>query len=266
MPAAEILLVRAPNPGPLTGSGTNTWIYGRGETVVIDPGPGDEAHLERVLEAARRLGRVTAVACTHHHLDHLEGAARLCQLAGAPLAVYFRRAGGPTTLPLHDGDRLLVGRGALVAIHTPGHASDHLCFFDESTRTLFTGDHVLQGTTSLVVPPDGDMTAYLSSLEKTLRLRPLRLHPGHGESIADGEAAIRELIAHRLQREAQILRQLQRGPAGPDSLVPRLYASYPPEVMGMAAGTVLAHLLKLEREGRVRRLTGDGPAQFEVLE
>ncbi|HVB14692.1 MAG TPA: MBL fold metallo-hydrolase [Candidatus Dormibacteraeota bacterium] len=262
--APEVVLVRAPNPGPLTGAGTNTWIYGRGETLVIDPGPADEGHLELVLKAATEVGRVVMVACTHHHVDHVEGAARFCELAGAPLAVHFRRATDPATLPLHDGDRLLVGCQELVAIHTPGHASDHLCFFDESSRILFTGDHVLQGTTSLVVPPDGDMTAYLNSLNRVRRLRPVLLYPGHGEPILEAEAAIRALIDHRLQREDQILLQLQAGPAGPGSLVPRLYAAYPSEVLGMAAGTVLAHLLKLEREGRVRRWASDDPDQFEL--
>ncbi|HVB54086.1 MAG TPA: MBL fold metallo-hydrolase [Candidatus Acidoferrales bacterium] len=263
--APEIVRVRAPNPGPLTGAGTNTWIYGQGETVVIDPGPADEGHLERVMETATRLGRVVMVACTHHHLDHREGAARFCELAAAPLAVHYRQAVDPSTLPLHDGDHLLVGGGELVAIHTPGHASDHLCFFEESTRILFTGDHVLQGTTSLVVPPDGDMAAYLGSLDRVRRLRPSRLLPGHGEPIEAAEAAISELIAHRLQREAQILSQLQAGPGGPDTLMPRIYASYPPAVLGMAAGTVLAHLIKLEQEGRVRRLAGDRPDQFELV-
>jgi glyoxylase-like metal-dependent hydrolase (beta-lactamase superfamily II) len=263
--AAEILLVRAPNPGPLTGSGTNTWIYGSGETVVIDPGPADESHLERVAESARRQGRVVAVAVTHHHGDHLDGASRLCELTGAPLAVHFRRADQASDLPLHDGDRLLVGDSELEAIHTPGHASDHLCFFDRSARVLFTGDHVLQGSTSLVVPPDGEMAAYLASLERVLQLRPRRLNPGHGESIEDAEGAIRELIAHRLQRETQILDQLRLGPTCPEELVPRLYASYPKAVLGMASGTVLAHLLKLEREGRVRRLAATEPTRFELM-
>lgn len=265
-PASEVVMVRAPNPGPLTGAGTNTWIYGRGETVVIDPGPADEGHLARVLESANRRGRVVMVACTHHHIDHIEGAARFCELAQAPLAVHFRRATDSSTLPLHDRDHLLVGTGELIAIHTPGHASDHLCFFEESTRILFTGDHVLQGTTSLVLPPDGDMTAYLGSLDRVVRLRPSRLLPGHGEPIEEAEAAISELIAHRLQRESQILRRLQFGPGGPDSLVPLLYASYPPEVTEMAAGTVLAHLLKLEAEGQVRRVAHDRPDLFELVE
>lgn len=264
--AALVELVRAPNPGPLTGSGTNTWIYGRGDSVVIDPGPADESHLATVVEAATRRGRIIAVAVTHHHADHIEGAARICELTGAPLAVHFSRAHEARTLPLHDGDRLLVGASELTALHTPGHASDHLCFFDESVRILFTGDHVLQGTTSLIMPPDGDMTAYLQSLDRVLRLGPTSLHPGHGELIADGETSIRELIAHRLERESQILHQLRLGPAGAEALVSQLYASYPIEVRGMAAGTVMAHLLKLERDGRVRQLDQEGPAQFRLVQ
>lgn len=263
--APEIELVRAPNPGPLTGAGTNTWIYGSDETLVIDPGPADEAHLARVLQVARRRGAVVMVACTHHHIDHLEGAARFCELSGAPLAVHFRRANGANTLALHDGDRLLVGQSELRAVHTPGHASDHVCFFDEATRFLFTGDHVLQGSTSLVVPPDGDMTAYLESLERVLQLEPQRLYPGHGDPIEAADTAIRELIAHRLERQAQILSLLEQGPSTPEALVGILYASYPAEVLGMATGTVLAHLLKLEREGRVRQPADQPSPRFELV-
>lgn len=259
----EIQLVRANNPGPLTGAGTNTWIFGRGETVVIDPGPADELHLQRVLATANQQGRVVMVACTHHHLDHLEGAARFCELVQAPLAVYFRRATAPDTLPVHDGDHLLAGHGELVAVHTPGHASDHLCFLDESSGVLFTGDHVLQGTTSVVAPPDGDMTAYLDSLERVRQLRPSRLLPGHGDPIESAEAAIGELIAHRRQREQQILGQLELGAASPEELVGRLYASYSKELQEVAAGTVLAHLLKLEQEGRVRQVAGGRTRLFE---
>ncbi|MGH7704377.1 MAG: MBL fold metallo-hydrolase [Candidatus Dormibacteria bacterium] len=264
-PGADALLVRAPNPGPLTGQGTNTWIFGRGQSVVIDPGPADEGHLDRVLEMASRIGRVAIIACTHHHLDHLEGAERLCQLTGAPLALHFRRALAHGELPLHDGDRLLVGDSALLAVHTPGHASDHVCFFDEESRVLFTGDHVLQGSTSLVVPPDGDMAAYLESLERTRGLGASRLLPGHGEPIEDAEAAIRELVAHRLAREQQILGLLRRGPATAPELVPAVYPGYPDAVLKMAAGTLQAHLEKLEREGRARRLPGDGSGPFELV-
>ncbi|HVC39519.1 MAG TPA: MBL fold metallo-hydrolase [Candidatus Dormibacteraeota bacterium] len=258
--------VLAPNPGPLTGPGTNTWILGSGETLVIDPGPADEQHLARVLAVASRRGRVAVVACTHHHSDHVEGAARFCELAGAPLAVDFRRALEPGTLPLHDGDRLLVGDRALLAVHTPGHASDHLCFFDESSRVLFTGDHVLQGTTSLVLPPDGDMRLYLESLERVLRLHPRRLYPGHGEPIEPAEEAIRELIGHRLERESQILNQLGEGPASPAEIVSRLYVGYPEAVLEMAAGTVLAHLLKLAGEGRVSVSEAPASNRFELAE
>ncbi len=259
-------MLRAPNPGPLTGLGTNTWIYGAGESLVIDPGPADEAHLTQVVKAATRLGPVAAVACTHHHQDHVAGAARLCELTGAPLAVHHRRAQRPGELPLHDQDRLLVGSSELIAVHTPGHASDHLCFFDATERWLFTGDLVLQGTTSLVVPPDGDMTAYLHSLERILRLGPLHLLPGHGEALEDGDAAVRGLIQHRLRREAQILRQLRRGPATVSELVAPLYAAYPHPVLEMAAGTVHTHLIKLEREGLVREMDGDAPARYELTE
>jgi len=263
VPAALVTLVRAPNPGPLTGTGTNTWIFGLGEALVIDPGPLDEPHLQRVAEAAAQVGRVAAVLCTHHHEDHQAGAERLCELTGAPLAVFHRRADRVGTLPLHHQDRILAGRSELIAIHTPGHASDHLCFLAERERLLFTGDHVLSGTTSVIWPPDGDMAQYLKSLELVAGLAVDRLLPGHGEPMDHPAATLAALIRHRQEREAEILAALEPGPARPSELVLRLYAGYPAEVLPYAAQTVLAHCLKLVAEGRLRR---SGAASDPVFE
>ena len=257
MDRASLTLVRAPNPGPLTGPGTNTWIFGLEESLVIDPGPLEEQHLQRVAEAACQVGRVAAVLCTHHHEDHRAGAERLCQLTGAPLALFHRRADRAGVLPLHDGDRILAGRAELVAIHTPGHASDHLCFLAERERLLFTGDHVLSGTTSVIWPPDGDMGQYLDSLGRIAELAVDHLLPGHGEPIDDPALAVAALIRHRRDRETQILEAFRPGPARPADLVPSLYQGYPEEVWSYATQTVLAHCLKLTDEGRLRRL-GDG--------
>ncbi|MGH7639660.1 MAG: MBL fold metallo-hydrolase [Candidatus Dormibacteria bacterium] len=254
---ATILRVTAPNPGPLTGRGTNTWIFGDGQAAVIDPGPDDQAHLERVLAAASTVGPVVLVLCTHHHQDHLEGARRLCRMTSAPLAAHFRLAGGGADLPLHDRDRLLAGRAELLALATPGHSQDHVCFYDESSGVLFTGDHVLQGSSSVIDPPDGDMSQYLASLELVRALGPSRLLPGHGEPLAPAGPAISQVIQHRLEREGQILGLLRSGPATAAALVPTIYRDYPEEVLGLAQRTVLAHLIKLEQEGRVGRLAAD---------
>ncbi|MGH7612184.1 MAG: MBL fold metallo-hydrolase [Candidatus Dormibacteria bacterium] len=253
-PPSRVERVRAPNAGPLTGPGTNTWMYGEGaEVVVIDPGPRDSGHLERVARRAQARGPVLAVAVTHHHPDHLEGAAELGVMVGAPLARFHEVAAGDD-LGLHHGDRLLAGSGQLVALYTPGHASDHLCFWDPEKRLLFTGDHVLQGTTSVVAPPDGDMARYLESLEHLGQLAPRWLLPGHGEPIEDGQTAITALLAHRRDREQQILAHLREAPRSAAELVPELYSDYPKEVWRQAEQTVLAHLLKLEQEGRARRV------------
>lgn len=260
MDVAKTELIRAHNPGPLTGPGTNTWIYGLGEVVIIDPGPLQQEHLERVVEVAEGMGRVTALICTHHHEDHVEGARELSRLTGAPLALFHTRAEALSDLPLHDGDRILAGQAELTVVHTPGHASDHICLHASRDAVLFTGDHVLSGTTSVIWPPDGDMDYYLTSLEKVAALTPRRLLPGHGDPIEDPASALGELIRHRLERETQVLELLRRGPARPDELVPELYAEYPREVWDAAARTVLAHCLRLERLGVLQRTpTAPGP-------
>ncbi len=248
---AEISRLRADNPSRLTGNGTNTWIYGERELVVIDPGPDLPAHLERVAAEVRRRGRAAMVAVTHHHPDHREGAATMAAMLDVPIALYHEEALSAGTMPLRDGDRLLAGGGELTVLHTPGHASDHLCFWAERERVVFTGDHVLQGTTSVIAPPDGDMARYMRSLAGISRLGATRLLPGHGEPIEDAAAALRTLIAHREEREAQIVAELGSEPRTILELVNVLYSTYPPEVLDLAALTVHAHLIKLEREGRV---------------
>lgn len=255
----EVELVLAPNPGPLTGPGTNSWIFGAGEVVIVDPGPLDQSHLDRLAHAASRRGRVAAVLCTHHHLDHVEGAERLCALVDAPLAVHRLRAERAGVLPLEDGDLVLAGDTSLRVIHTPGHSRDHICLLAERERLLFTGDHVLSGTTSVIWPPEGDMTAYLHSLERIAGLPSEWLLPGHGQPIGDPRSALSRLVAHRLEREAQVLEALGEAPRSPAQIAEELYRAYPPEVMEAARHTVLAHCLKLEDEGRVRRTGTEGP-------
>jgi glyoxylase-like metal-dependent hydrolase (beta-lactamase superfamily II) len=264
MDFAQTELIRAGNPGPLTGPGTNTWIHGRGEVVVIDPGPLQPEHLERVVEVAGRMGRITALICTHHHEDHVEGARELSRLTCAPLALFHTRAQAVSDLPLHDGDTVLAGEAELTVVHTPGHASDHICLHSASDGILFTGDHVLSGTTSVIWPPDGDMDDYLTSLEKVQRLGPRRLLPGHGDPVEDPATVLEELVRHRLAREAQVLALLRRGPASPPALVPELYAEYPRAVWDAAAKTVLAHCLRLEKLGLLEQSASAAGPEFAL--
>ncbi|MDA8396205.1 MAG: MBL fold metallo-hydrolase [Candidatus Dormibacteraeota bacterium] len=259
---SEVERILAPNPGPLTGQGTNTWLFGRGEVVVIDPGPLDPQHLEAVARAASLRGGAAMVVCTHHHPDHREGAERLTEMLGTPLALFHRRAERAGELALEDGDRLLAGDGWLEVVHTPGHSRDHLCLFAPRERVLFSGDHILSGTTSVIWPPEGDMADYLASLARVRELDADWLLPGHGEPISEPRKAVEELIAHRLERERQVLEAIGPEPRAPAQLVGGLYRGYPREVLEFAAQTVLAHCLKLELEGRIERVPGDGEARF----
>ncbi len=260
--APEVERILAPNPGPLTGPGTNTWLFGRGEVLVIDPGPLDQQHLDAVARAARLRGGAGMVVCTHHHPDHREGADRLAEMLGAPLAIYHRRAERSGELALEDGDRLLAGESWLEVVHTPGHSQDHLCLFAPREHILFSGDHILSGTTSVIWPPEGDMAAYLDSLARVRDLDAEWLLPGHGEPISEPRKAVDALIAHRLEREGQVLEALGPDPVAPSQLVGGLYHGYPPEVLEYAAQTLLAHCIKLANEGRIERVPGEGEARF----
>lgn len=260
---ASIRRVTASNAGVMTGPGTNTYLLGAGDGwTVIDPGPADERHLAAVLAAAP--GAVRHILVTHTHADHSPGAAPLKAATGALLlgrTTPHRHWQDPTFAPdreLRHGERLQVAPGkTLRAVHTPGHASNHLCYLLEEERILFTGDHIIQGSTVVIDPPDGDMAAYLDSLESLLQ-EPLEyLAPGHGTLIREPHAAIRALIQHRLGREAKVLGALPRSePADLAALVRRVYDEVPRELHALAERSLLAHLLKLEAEGRAMRAAG----------
>ncbi len=239
--------VLAPNPGPFTLEGTNTWIVGREPTLVIDPGPDDHGHL---LAVRRQAEPIAAVLLTHRHLDHAPGAAELAREANVPV---FAFAPVDDEERLVDGQTFPAGGVQLTAVHTPGHTPDHVAFHDAEGGVLFTGDAVLGRGTSVIDPPDGDLADYLASLERMARLRPRTILPGHGPAVWSAEAKLAEYQAHRLEREGQVLRALERGPSTPTELVQDIYAGYPPSLHPAAARSVLAHLLKLEREGRVSR-------------
>ena len=255
--------ITAPNPGPMTGPGTNTYLVGAGKCwTAIDPGPLNEPHLQAILGALATLsgspvGTLSQVLVTHTHNDHSPGAAALSAATGAP--VYGRTAAHPQwqdtsfapQRELQHGERLPLADGVtLRVIHTPGHASNHLCYLLEEERTLFTGDHVMQGSTVVINPPDGDMVAYLNSLTMLLDVELDWLAPGHGFLVAEPHAVLRALLAHRLKREAKVVAALQAlGSAPIDALLERVYDDVPAALHPMAQRSLLAHLRKLEADG-----------------
>lgn len=249
--------VTAPNPGMMTGPGTNTYIVGTDPLAAIDPGPESAPHLVAMLDAAGK--RLQWILCTHTHLDHSPGARALKAATGAQLlgfgAVPSDGRQDAAFVPdraLRDGDTLDCGTFRLRAVHTPGHASNHLCYLLERERWLFTGDHVMQGSTVVISPPDGHMATYLGSLERLLSLDLAALAPGHGHVIDKPHEEARRLIAHRLKRERKVIDAFERkDPASLDDLLPLVYDDVPPRVHPVARRSLHAHLIKLRDEGRV---------------
>jgi glyoxylase-like metal-dependent hydrolase (beta-lactamase superfamily II) len=242
----------AANPGPMTYHGTNTWLLDEPDgTVVIDPGPDDAAHVAAILDATG--SQVVRILLTHTHPDHLGATAALQAATGAPVAAWPRPwfHGFTPTPGIADGEQV----GGLTALYTPGHASDHLCFARHD-GVLFTGDHVMSWSTSIVSPPDGDMAAYMASLRRLLA-RDDRLYLcGHGPPLPDPAPLVRGMLAHRIAREAAILRALEVGPRTEAGLVTALYTGLAPHLVPAAQRSVLAHLLKLETEAIAHREDG----------
>jgi glyoxylase-like metal-dependent hydrolase (beta-lactamase superfamily II) len=246
----------APNPSMMTGPGTNTYLFGVAEIAVIDPGPAIDAHIDGIIEAAG--APVRWVLVTHTHPDHSPGAMALAARTGA--AVLGRpapehgpqdRSFRPTRL-LGDGDALETGEFTLEAVHTPGHASNHLCFRHAASNWLVTGDQVIDGSTVVINPPDGDMSAYIESLERLRAMNCDALLPGHGDRIVDPVRAIERIIEHRLLRESRVLAAVRRHPRlTPHELVPHVYQDVSPHLFPLAERSLLAHLLKLEKDAAV---------------
>jgi glyoxylase-like metal-dependent hydrolase (beta-lactamase superfamily II) len=255
---ATVRRVIAPNPGPFTGPGTNTWVLGDGPAlIVIDPGPDDEDHLAALRRAVDG-NAVGVVLVTHGHADHLELAERFAGLHRARLARHP---------DLADGDVVRVGSLSLTALHTPGHAPDHLAFWMPDDRVLFTGDLVLGRGSSMVTYPEGDVAAYLRSLERVAELRPRMLFPGHWDPVTEAAAKIEEYREHRLARERQVVDELARGgPGTATELTERVYAAElaasgdREQLLRAAEMTLRAHLHKLVDDGRV----GERDERFEL--
>ncbi|HSG54790.1 MAG TPA: MBL fold metallo-hydrolase [Paracoccaceae bacterium] len=255
--------VLAPNGSPFTFTGTQTYLVGdeRG-LAVIDPGPDDPAHLAALIAAID--GRpVIAIACTHTHRDHSPAAAPLSASTGAPIIgcaalsiesdaprvdAPFDKSYAPDRV-LADGERITAPGFTLTAIATPGHTSNHLCYALERTGALFTGDHVMAWSTSVVVPPDGDMADYMASLDKLYQREDRIYYPAHGPAVIKPKQLVRGMIGHRRQRERQIIKLLAQQPRSIGELVPVMYKGVAEFLWPAAAQSVHAHLIELERRG-----------------
>jgi glyoxylase-like metal-dependent hydrolase (beta-lactamase superfamily II)/8-oxo-dGTP pyrophosphatase MutT (NUDIX family) len=253
--------ITAPNPGMMTGPGTNTYLVGEKEIAVIDPGPALDTHVAKILEAGA--GRIRWILATHTHMDHSPAVAALKAATGAQVLGRRAPAGAsqdqsfaPERVPA-DGERIAIGGLQLRALHTPGHASNHLCYLLEETKMLFTGDHVMQGSTVVIGPPDGNMRVYLASLERLLAEDIAIIAPGHGYLIGAPHREVKRLIAHRLAREAKVTAALQRkGASTLEELVVEVYDEVSPRLHPVAMRSLSAHLDKLVAEGRARQASG----------
>lgn len=261
--------VLAPNPSPFTFTGTQTHLVGTHDLAVIDPGPDDPDHLAALLAAID--GRpVTAIVITHTHRDHSPASRALAAATGAPIvgcAPLVVDMGGRSDAAfdtdyapdriMADGDSVAGEGWTLTAVATPGHTSNHLAFALPETGALFSGDHVMGWSTTVVMPPDGDMTAFIASLAK-LQARDDRVYyPAHGDPVTNPAQHVRHLIGHRKAREGQILRAIDSGPATIPAMVETMYAGVDRRLWGAAGGSVLAHLIDLEGRGIVAREDAD---------
>jgi glyoxylase-like metal-dependent hydrolase (beta-lactamase superfamily II) len=252
------------NPGLFTGPGTNTYLVGSGpRRILLDSGQGKPGYPDVLARAMERSGcrALQEIVLTHGHPDHLGGVAQVVERFG-PLRVSklpwpdFDRACPVALEPLDDGAVLRCEGATLRAVHAPGHAPDHLCFVLEEEQALFSGDNVLGVGTTVIPQAGGDLDDYLRSLDRLLALAPRRIYPAHGPRIEDGVAKLRQYIAHRHEREQQILAALRQGDAPIATLVKRVYTDVPEALHAAAGHSVAAHLAKLEREGSARRLDG----------
>lgn len=261
--------ITAPNPSLFTFKGTNSYIVGRGRVALIDPGPEIPEHVARIEEVLEEGGEtISHVLVTHTHRDHSPGVAFLEEVHSAPTYGYGPHGTGarhdwPFESPeggdlnfqpqhvLHDGEQVKGDGWTLMALYTPGHISNHLCFALEEEKALFSGDHVMGWSTSIVSPPDGDMRQYMESLEKVLKRDDVVYYPGHGGPITEPKRLVEAFIAHRREREEQILELLRAGPKTIPEMVESMYADVARELHRAAGRSVLSHLLHMWETGRV---------------
>ncbi len=259
---SDLLRVVAPNASMMTGPGTNSYLLGNEDLVAVDPGPDEPAHLEALAAAAN--GRLAYIVVTHTHPDHSPGAARLKALTGAPVLGFAARDGFAPDCTMGDGDEVVVEGWRITALHTPGHAANHVCFAADAMgpggepggggpRLLFSGDHIIGGVTTVIAPPDGDMAAYLASLARLAALTPPVgvIAPGHGPLLFEPAKVFARYLEHRLDRERDVVRVLAAHPGvRAEDLVDEIYLGRLGKLRPMAVRSVWAHLRKLAAEGR----------------
>lgn len=245
----------APNPGVMTGPGTNTYLLGDDEVAVLDPGPALQPHIDAILEAAG--DRIRWIVCTHTHPDHSPAWKAIADATGAqvlgasPPDDMFQDDTFKPTQELQHDDLLATEEFSLRAVHTPGHVGNHYCFFLEEEKMMFAGDHIMNGSTVVIIPPSGDMKAYIESLEKLLDYPLQFIAPGHGEVMENSREVVEWLVNHRLTREAKVVDKLQAaGKTALDELVKLVYDDVDTSLHKMAKLSLSAHLIKLEQEKR----------------
>lgn len=254
--------VVAPNPGVMTGPGTNTYLLGDKEVAVLDPGPPIDAHVEAILDAAG--GNIRWIVCTHTHPDHSPAWQAIAKETGA------ETLGGPVITDMFQdetfqpqrvfshNDALETDEFTLRAVHTPGHVGNHFCYFIEEEGMMFAGDHIMNGSTVVIIPPSGDMKLYIESLQLLLDYPLKTIAPGHGEVIDDPKGAVEWLVAHRLGREAKVVEKMEQlGRAPLDELVKAVYDDVDTSLHKMAKLSLTAHLIKLRDESRAQEFTAD---------
>lgn len=253
--------VVAPNPGPMTGDGTNTYVIGTDDIAVIDPGPSRPGHVDAILAAVGD-GRVTHILCTHTHTDHSPAAKELAERTGAKLVGKVTsddQHQDRTFTPDHDLSHDDIVKGSdwsIRCIYTPGHVDNHFCFLLEEEGFVFAGDHIMNGSTVVIIPPGGDMKDYIASLERLLDYDVRAIAPGHGDVIDDCRAEVTKLVRHRLMREAKVVSGLQElgGSADLDALVKVVYNDVDSSLHPWAKLSMTAHLIKLVKDGRASQV------------
>ena len=266
---ARVRRIVAPNPGVMTGAGTNTYLLGDEAVAVLDPGPAIPAHIDAILRTAG--DRIRWVVCTHTHTDHSPAWKAIAEATGAeaigaspPDTMFQDDTFRPARELAHD-DVLATDEFTLRAVHTPGHVANHFCFLLEEEQMLFAGDHIMNGSTVVIVPPSGDMKAYIESLQLLLRYDLRLIAPGHGEVMEDSHAVVEWLVNHRLKRETKVIRGLQRlGRCDLDELVKVVYDDVDPGLHEMAKLSMTAHLIKLHQENRALQHPDD--QRWEMIE
>ena len=266
---SRVRRIVAPNAGVMTGPGTNTYLLGDEEVAVLDPGPAIPAHVDAILKTAGE--RIRWIVCTHTHPDHSPAWQAVAEATGAqvigasPADDMFQDNTFKPDSELQHDDVLATPEFTLRAVHTPGHVSNHFCFFLEEEKMLFAGDHIMNGSTVVIVPPSGDMKAYIESLQLLLRYSLKWIAPGHGELMEDSRAVVEWLVNHRLKRENKVIASLQQvGRTSLDQLVKVVYDDVDTSLHKMAKLSLSAHLIKLNQENRALHHPGDD--SWEMLE